>query len=144
MSVANHAAASGKFLQFLRDRTDGTEHRRPVRYINDGGPLARSSLRLLAFVTKGEANEGFRTVRRDCRGIAGRGLQRSPKHVVNDAAKLVEHVAIESLEQSVEPLVVAVGGDGFVRSIESVVESIGRRIVELIGFRPIVIRQLIR
>jgi hypothetical protein len=65
-------------------------------------------------------------------------LQRSPKHVVNDAAKLVEHVEIESLE----PLVVAVVRDGFVRSIESVVESIGRRIVEPIGFRPIVIRQL--
>ena len=31
LSVANHAAASGKFLQGLRDRTDGAEHRRPVR-----------------------------------------------------------------------------------------------------------------
>jgi len=29
--VANHAAASGKFLQFVRDRTDGTGQRRPVR-----------------------------------------------------------------------------------------------------------------
>jgi hypothetical protein len=86
-----------------------------------------------AFVTKGEANEGFRTVRRDCRGCAGRGLQRSPKHVVSDAAELVEHVAIESIEP-----VVAVVRDGFLRSIESVVESIGRRIVELIESRQIV------
>jgi len=85
-----------------------------------------------AFVTKGEANEGFRTVRRDCRGCAGRGLQRSPKHVVSDAAELVEHVAIESIE----PVVTAVR-DGFLRSIESV----RRRIVELIESRQIV-RQL--
>ena len=97
------------------------------------------SLRLSAFVTKGEANEGFRTVRRNRLGDVRRGVQRSPKHVhvANDATELVEHVVIQPIEQpiqqSVEPVVAVVVIDGVVRSIES--QLVVGRSVEFIGRR---------
>jgi hypothetical protein len=114
---------------------------RPVGTVNARrGPVARSPLRLYAFVTKGEANEGFRIVRRDCRGIVSRGLQRSPKHdVVNDAAELVEHVVDQPDEPPV--IVVVIVSDGIVRPINTELleyDSVAGRAIEL---RSIVERQ---
>lgn len=84
-----------------------------------------------AFVTKGEANEGFRTVRRDCCGIARYGLWRAPRHVdlTNDAAELVQHGEIEPIQS-------------FVIVTDGLFEPVVPGSVELLELQSIVERQL--
>ena len=60
------------------------------------------------------SNESLRIVRRDRFRIAHRGLQRPSKHVVaNDAAKRVQHVEIDAVQQPLQSIELVVI-DGFV------------------------------
>jgi len=63
-------------------------------------------------------------------------MRRTPKHVANDAAKWVQHVAVDAVQQPLQSkgLVVI---HGFVGSIVSVISVIGCT-VESTKLRPIV------
>ncbi|HEY3179226.1 MAG TPA: hypothetical protein VGL25_10140 [Casimicrobiaceae bacterium] len=67
-------------------------------------------------------------------------MQRPPKHVANDAAGFVQHVAVDAVLESVEPVEPIVVFHGVIGSIVSVIPVVGRT-VESIQLRPIVAKQ---
>jgi hypothetical protein len=84
-------------------------------------------------------DERLRIVSRDRLCVAHHGMQRPSAHVVDDdTAKLVQHVAIDAVQQPFQPLGLVVI-DGVFGSIVSVIPIINRT-VESTQLRPIVVK----
>ena len=131
-NVANRAAASA--ISYRSFGIVPMVRRTPAGYGgNTTGVRFSRSPSSICVPHERRTNECLRIVRRDRFCVAHCGMQRPPTHVVDDdTPKFVQHVAVDAIQQPVEPLgLFVIYG---VRSILSVIDSA----VEPIQFRPIV------